>query len=61
MYFKNLTVCPIDVDAIDPKYLEDRDLEDLNAYHKYVYETLSPFLKGKEKTWLKKVTKEIKR
>lgn len=59
--FKNLTVCPIDVDAIDPKYLEDRDIEELNAYHQYVYETLSPFLEGKEKTWLKKVTKEIKR
>ncbi len=59
--FKNLTVCPIDIDAIDPKYLEDRDIEELNAYHKYVYETLSPFLEEKEKTWLKKVTKEIKK
>ena len=61
LYFDNVTVCPYDRDAIDPKYLDDRDLEDINTYHAYVYKTLSPFLKGKEKAWLKSVTKEIKR
>lgn len=61
LYFENVTVCPYDRDAIDPKYLDDRDLEDINTYHAYVYKTLSPFLKGKEKAWLKSVTKEIKK
>lgn len=61
LHFENVTLCPIELDAIDTKYLDDRDIEDLNAYHKRVYATLSPFLKGKEKAWLKAVTKEIKK
>ena len=61
LHFENITVCPIDIDAIDPQYLDDRDLEDINSYHKHVYETLSPYLVKEEAEWLKNVTKEIKR
>lgn len=61
LHFENITVCPIDIDAIDPQYLDDRDLEDINSYHKHVYETLSPYLVKEEAEWLKSVTKEIKR
>ena len=32
-----------------------------NLYDKQVYETVSPYLAPKEKTWLRQVTKAIKR
>ena len=58
MGFEYLTMVPFDWDAIDLAYLSDRELEYLNAYHRQVYENLSPFLSGKEKEWLYAATKE---
>ena len=59
--FENLTMCPYEPEAIDLKYLDDEEIALLNAYHKKVYETLSPRLSGKEKSWLRTVTKGLKR
>ncbi len=42
MYFENLTYVPIDLDAIDPNQMTDREKGYLNAYHARVYELVSP-------------------
>ena len=59
--FETITVCPIDIDAINPDILSDNELEWLNNYHKYVYETLNPYLTKEESDWLKENTKELKK
>ena len=56
MKFEFLTFVPIDVDAVDKNLMTERDVELFNAYHKEVYEKISPYLEGDEKEWLKKVT-----
>ena len=61
MEFQNLTFCPYEPEAIEVSLLDDAELEFLNAYHKTVYETLSPYLDRKEKAWLKQVTRGLKR
>ena len=61
MEFQNLTFCPYEIEAIEPSLLEDEELDFLNAYHKTVYETLSPYLDRKDKAWLKQVTKALKK
>lgn len=60
MYLENLTMVPFDRDAIDTALLNSAELEWLNAYHKKVFDTISPYLNGDELEWLKKVTEEIK-
>ena len=59
MKFEFLTFVPIDVDAVDKNLMTERDVELFNAYHKAVYEKISPYLEGDEKEWLKKVTAAI--
>ena len=59
MKFENLTWVPIDLDAIDVKYMEPRDRELLNEYHKEVYARISPYLNPEEAEWLKTATREI--
>ena len=57
--FETITYAPIDLDAIDVSYLQPRDIEQLNNYHKMVYEKISPFLTEDEKEWLKVYTREL--
>ena len=59
MGFETITYCPYDLDAIDPKYLEEEDIKQINSYHQMVYATLAPYLDAKDKSWLKKATKRI--
>ena len=59
MYFDTLTWAPIDLEAIDPEYLSPKQKEYLNAYHKTVYEKVSPYLPEEERAWLKKATREV--
>ena len=59
MYFDTLTWAPIDLEAIDPAYLSPKQKEYLNAYHKTVYEKVSPYLPEEERTWLKEATREV--
>ena len=49
MYFENLTMVPFDWDAIDRKYMTDRDISLLNEYHSEVYKRISPYLDEDEK------------
>lgn len=57
MGFKPLTLVPLDLEGIDPSYMERSDIEALNRYHKMVYERLSGYLSEDEKAWLREETK----
>lgn len=59
--FEFLTKAPIDLEALDTRFMDDADIERLNTYHKDVYETISPYMNAEEKEWLKHVTREISR
>ena len=61
LQFETITYCPYDLDAIDVTYLDDADIEQLNAYHEMVYKKIAPSLNSKEKEWLKKATRKIKK
>ncbi len=57
--FETVTLCPIDLDAVLPEELSYRERSLLNAYHKKVYEALSPYLSTEEKLWLRYETREV--
>ncbi len=57
--FEAITYVPIDLDAVDESIMTDADKALLNAYHKMVYEKLSPHLTDDECIWLKHYTREI--
>jgi Xaa-Pro aminopeptidase len=57
--FETVTYAPIDLDAINPKLLNQKEKDWLNNYHHMVYETLSPYMSIPEKKWLKIVTRKI--
>lgn len=59
--FEFLTMCPIDLDAMDFSLMEEHDIELLNRYHQTVYEKLSPYFEGEELQWLREVTREVGR
>ena len=59
MEFETITYAPIDLDCIDPTQLESKDRERLNAYHKTVYDKLSPYFEGDELKFLKNCTRAI--
>ena len=59
MKFEFVTFVPIDLDAIDTKYMEEKDVDLLNSYHKDVYEKISPYLNEEEKEWLKEATRPV--
>lgn len=59
MYFDTLTFVPVDLDAIDPQYMEPHQIRLLNAYHEQVYEKMLPFMNEEEKVWLKEATRAI--
>ena len=57
--FENLTYCPYDTRAIDAALLTQAEIDFVNAYHKKVYEVLSPFMNEKEKIWLEAATAKL--
>ena len=59
MEFEFLTFVPIDLDALDVSLMEPRDIAYLNAYHKEVYEKISPYLTDEEAAWLKEYTRAV--
>lgn len=59
MGFRHLTYVPIDLDAIDINYMEASDIKKLNAYHKSVYEKLSPYFEGEELKQLNEATRAV--
>lgn len=59
MRFEFVTFAPIDLDGIDTRYMEARDVELLNAYHREVWEKISPYLTEEERAWLKEYTRPL--
>ena len=59
MYFDTLTYAPIDLEAIDVKYLTETQKKYLNDYHRQVREKVSPYLTEEEQEWLNEATREI--
>ncbi len=59
MGFTPLTLAPVDLEGIDPAYMERSDIEALNRYHQTVYESLSGYLTDDEKAWLREQTKNV--
>jgi len=57
--FDEITMVPFDLDGIDARYLTDSEVNMLNAYHKRVYETISPLIPEEERGWLRNATREI--
>ena len=57
MHFKTLTWVPIDMEAIDEKYLTETQRAFLYGYQREVYEKVSPFLSEEEREWLRKETR----
>ena len=58
--FETLTLCPIDLLAVQMEYLDCEEKKWLNQYHEMVYRKLRDFLPEEEKEWLRKVTSPIK-
>ena len=57
--FETITCAPIDLDGIVKSLLTKEEKEQLNNYHKEVYEKLKPYLTKAEQAFLKEYTKEI--
>ena len=55
LFFKNLTLAPIDRDLINFKMLNNNEKKYLTNYHNCTYQKISKFLNNKEKIWLKKL------
>lgn len=59
MYFENVTYVPIDLDAIVPEKMTEKERQYLNEYHAIVYKKIAPLLSDKEAEWLKVYTRPI--
>ena len=57
--FETVSLCPIDLDLVEPARLEAEEIAWLNAYHTHVRDTLSPLLNEAEKSWLWRETRGI--
>ena len=57
MHFDTLTWVPIDMDAIDEKYLTEEQRVLLYGYQKQVYDKVSPYLTPEEARWLLRETR----
>ncbi|GAB4174138.1 MAG: aminopeptidase P family protein [Calditrichia bacterium] len=58
-YLDTLTLCPIDLNLIEPSLLSNEEKNFLNGYHERVFEELCPYLTNEEKEWLSEKTKKI--
>lgn len=59
MYFEDLTCVPVDLDGVEVSLLEEKDKKRLNAYHREVFEKLSPYFAGEELDWLKEAVRAV--
>ena len=58
--FETLSLFPFERKLIDASMLTPKELDWVNAYHKTVYDRLSPYLDAEEQVWLLDKTSEIK-
>lgn len=57
--FEVLTLFPYDSSLIDTTMLTEQEINQVNNYHKHVFDRLSPYLNDIEKQWLAEKTKEL--
>ncbi len=57
--FETLTLCPFELEAIEPGCLTVEEKRLLNVYHEKVYQALSPYFTEEENVWLREATREI--
>jgi Xaa-Pro aminopeptidase len=55
LQFEALTLCPIDTSPVIAGVLLPEEIDWLNAYHRRVFDTLSPHLSPEESAWLRDV------
>ena len=53
LYFKTLTLAPIDKNLISAEMLNNNEIKWIDTYHEKVYKNLSEFMQEKELVWLK--------
>ncbi|MDO5112190.1 MAG: aminopeptidase P family protein [Clostridia bacterium] len=54
--FETLTLVPLERAAVETDMLSREEIDALNAYHKRVYEALSPYFEGEALAWLQEAT-----
>lgn len=59
LQFEPLTLVPLDLTAIDTRWMTAEDIRMLNEYHRRVKEEISPLLEEEEKEWLERAAGEI--
>ena len=59
LYFKTLTLAPIDKNLISTEMLNNDEIKWIDTYHENVYKNLSEFMQEKELVWLKKSCRPI--
>lgn len=57
--FEVLTLFPYDTSLIDLSMLSQAEIDQLNTYHKLVFNRLSPYLNDDEKAWLAQKTQPV--
>jgi len=56
---ETVTLCPYEREAIDKSLLTEKEIQQINAYHERVYQTIAPLLDEETKDFLKEQTKAI--
>lgn len=57
--FETLTLCPIDVDALDKELLLDSEKKWINNYHEKVTNELKPYLNDELNSFLSEITQKV--
>jgi Xaa-Pro aminopeptidase len=57
--FETISLCPIDLDLVEPKLLRSDEIGWLNAYHQVVYQSLVEFMTDDEGSWLHYETRSV--
>lgn len=52
LQFETITLFPIDIELMDVNILNNEEINWVNNYHQFVYNSISTFLSENEKTWL---------
>ena len=60
LFFKTLTLAPLDIKLINYKMLNKEEINWINNYHSSVYNTISPHLENSNRNWLKNICKKLK-
>ena len=57
--FETLTLVPFDKRLLDVTLMEEQEVDWLNDYHQFVFDSISPLLEGTDKDWLLQATRPV--